>query len=182
MLVRLLQLASFLVFPIALARQRRRRCRAGRALTSQAERSARPAIFRQYWHVGTCGISSILITSPNGHILIDGATEKAARRSRRTYAPSAQGRRHQVHLSSHEHSITPAALRNCKRFRCSVVAREPAATTLERGQRPQRPQFGVLGDFPPCPDSPHQDGETVSLGRSDSHAHADTGTHDWVKQ
>ena len=35
-------------------------------------------IFGNSWYVGTCGISAILITSPQGHILIDSGTEKAA--------------------------------------------------------------------------------------------------------
>ncbi len=32
-------------------------------------------IFGNSWYVGTCGISAILITSPQGHILIDSGTE-----------------------------------------------------------------------------------------------------------
>ena len=34
-------------------------------------------IFGNAYYVGTCGISVILITSPDGHVLIDGATEEA---------------------------------------------------------------------------------------------------------
>ena len=28
------------------------------------------------WYVGTCGIAALLVTSPDGHVLIDGATPK----------------------------------------------------------------------------------------------------------
>ena len=33
-------------------------------------------VFGNTWYVGTCGITALLVTSPRGHILIDGATEK----------------------------------------------------------------------------------------------------------
>jgi hypothetical protein len=32
-------------------------------------------IFGNTWYVGTCGITALLITSPGGHVLIDGGTE-----------------------------------------------------------------------------------------------------------
>ncbi|MDP4873245.1 MAG: MBL fold metallo-hydrolase, partial [Sphingorhabdus sp.] len=35
-------------------------------------------IFANVYMVGTCGIVSLLVTSPKGHILIDGATAEAA--------------------------------------------------------------------------------------------------------
>lgn len=33
-------------------------------------------IFGNTWYVGTCGITALLVTSPQGHVLIDGATAK----------------------------------------------------------------------------------------------------------
>src|SRR6476469_659676 len=43
------------------------------------EKPAPPVrIFGNTYFVGTCGISSILITSPQGHILIDSGTERDA--------------------------------------------------------------------------------------------------------
>ena len=35
-------------------------------------------IFGNSWYVGTCAISAVLVTSPQGHVLIDAATDKAA--------------------------------------------------------------------------------------------------------
>ncbi len=35
-------------------------------------------IFGNTYYVGTCGISVLLVTSPEGHVLIDGATDEAA--------------------------------------------------------------------------------------------------------
>lgn len=41
--------------------------------------AAPPAhVYANVYMVGTCGITSLLITSPQGHFLIDGATDKAA--------------------------------------------------------------------------------------------------------
>ncbi|MDE2621324.1 MAG: subclass B3 metallo-beta-lactamase, partial [Sphingomonadales bacterium] len=34
-------------------------------------------IFANVWYVGTCGISAVLVTSPQGHIVIDGGTRDA---------------------------------------------------------------------------------------------------------
>ncbi len=35
-------------------------------------------IYGNTWYVGTCGISVVLIATPNGHVLIDSAPEKAS--------------------------------------------------------------------------------------------------------
>lgn len=57
----------------------------GRALAAACEGrdgwsdAAPPArIFGNTYYVGTCGISVLLVASPNGHVLVDGATEEAA--------------------------------------------------------------------------------------------------------
>ena len=34
-------------------------------------------VFGNTWYVGTCGITALLVTSPQGHVLIDGATAPA---------------------------------------------------------------------------------------------------------
>jgi len=35
-------------------------------------------VYGNTWYVGTCGITALLVTSPAGHVLLDGATAKAA--------------------------------------------------------------------------------------------------------
>lgn len=138
---------------------------------------ARPAhVFGNTWFVGTCGISAILITSPDGHILIDTATEAAAP------AIEANIRALGFHvediryiLSSHEHLDHIGGLAKLQKDSgASVVAREPAATTLERGSNASNdPQFGNLGDFPPLSRVRRiADGETLSLGALRLTAHA----------
>ncbi|HZV39192.1 MAG TPA: MBL fold metallo-hydrolase, partial [Pseudoxanthomonas sp.] len=42
------------------------------------DRAPPQRIFGNTWYVGTCGISALLVTSPQGHVLIDAGTEKAA--------------------------------------------------------------------------------------------------------
>ena len=34
-------------------------------------------VFGNTWYVGTCGITALLVTSPQGHVLLDGATAAA---------------------------------------------------------------------------------------------------------
>jgi metallo-beta-lactamase class B len=38
------------------------------------ERAPPRKVFGNTWYVGTCGITALLVTSPQGHLLIDGAT------------------------------------------------------------------------------------------------------------
>ena len=150
---------------------------------------ARPAhIFGNTWYVGTCGISSILITSPKGHVLLDGATEEAA--------PSIEANIRALGfkvedvrfiLSSHEHLDHAGGIaRLQKNSGATVVAREPAATTLERGTNdPSDPQFGVLDDFPPVSEIRRiKDAEVLSLGDITLTAHATpahtTGSTSWT--
>lgn len=141
---------------------------------------SRPAhVFGNTWYVGTCGITSILITSPKGHILLDGATEKAApliEANIRALGFKVED----IHfiLSSHEHLDHAGGIaRLQKDSGATVVAREPAATTLERGTNDRRdPQFGVLGDFSPIGKVRRiVDGEALSIGGVTLIAHATPG-------
>ncbi len=141
---------------------------------------ARPAhIFGNTWYVGTCGISVILITSPKGHVLIDGATDEAA--------PSIEANVRALGfkvedikfiLSSHEHLDHAGGIaRLQKDAGASVVAREPAATTLERGSNDRSdPQFGLLKGFAPISAIRRiKNGETLALGDLGVTAYATPG-------
>ncbi len=138
---------------------------------------ARPAhIYGNTWYVGTCGISAILVTSPKGHVLLDGATEKAAlmiEANIRALGFKLEDIRYI--LNSHEHLDHAGGIaRLQKDSGALVVAREPAATTLERGTNDRSdPQFGALGGFAPIDKIRRiEDGKLVSLGKLSLTAHA----------
>lgn len=150
---------------------------------------ARPAhIFGNTWYVGTCGISAILITSPESHVLLDGATEKAA--------PMIEANIHALGfkvedvkyiLSSHEHMDHAGGIaRLQKDSGATVVTREQAATVLERGTNDRSdPQFGTLDDFSPINNVQRiRAGEALALGGSTLTAHATpahtTGSTSWT--
>ena len=138
---------------------------------------ARPAhLFGNTWYVGTCGISAILVTTREGHVLIDAATEKAAPMIEANMR--ALGFRIEdikYILGSHEHLDHAGGMaRLQKDSGATVVASAAAATTLARGTNDRSdPQFGVLGDFPPVSSIRRiEDGDTLSLGELVLTAHA----------
>ena len=131
------------------------------------------------WYVGTCGISALLITSPEGHVLVDGGTEKAApliEANIRAAGFSLQDVRYIV--TSHEHHDHVGGVAQLQRDTgATVVAREPAASTLERGHSDRSdPQFKSLDPFPPVASVRRiTDGETLVLGPILLTAHATPG-------
>ena len=102
--------------------------------------------------VGTCGISSILITGSQGHVLIDGGTEQGADLIAENIA--ALGFRMtdiRFILISHEHHDHVGGLARLQQLSgATVVTSAAAKTVLESGQ-PSRddPQFGSVKAFPP---------------------------------
>jgi metallo-beta-lactamase class B len=136
-------------------------------------------IYGNSWYVGTCGITAILITSPEGHVLIDGATEKAApliEKSIRALGFDLKDVRYL--LSSHEHMDHVGGLAQLQRDSgATVAARDHAAVILERGKSDRSdPQYLSVAPFPPVA-SVHRivDGETITLGSLSLTAHATPG-------
>jgi metallo-beta-lactamase class B len=127
-------------------------------------------IFGNTYLVGTCGISSILITDPAGDILIDGGTEKDAD------LIAANIRRLGFRLtdikyllSSHEHFDHVGGLSKLQRMTgAQVVASVGAANVLGSGNASSEdPQFGVNPPFPAVRvDRVVRDGEQVRLGNT----------------
>ncbi len=109
--------------------------------------AAPPArIFGNSYYVGTCGISVLLITSPDGHVLIDGATAEAmpsilANIRSLGFDPRDVG----VIIGSHEHIDHMggfAALQAATGAR--LLLSEPARAVMQRGQvDASDPQFGI---------------------------------------
>lgn len=150
---------------------------------SCAEWNAPQAPFRiygnTYW-VGTHGLGSILITSPQGHVLIDGALPESAP----SIVASIRALGFRIEdvkliLNSHAHFDHAGGIAELQRASGARVAASPwSAAVLERGRSgPGDPQYGVLLPYPPVHDvRVVADGDTLRVGPLALVAHF-TGGH-----
>lgn len=109
-------------------------------------------VYGNTWYVGTCGISALLLVSPQGAVLIDGTTAESATAVERNIAALGvplQAVRYI--LGSHEHSDHAGGIARLQRDTGgTVLARAPAAAALMRGRSDRGdPQFAVLPPAPP---------------------------------
>jgi metallo-beta-lactamase class B len=113
--------------------------------------AAPPAhIFGNTYYVGTCGISVILITSPQGHVLIDGAVESAVPSILANIrALGFDPRDVRILLNTHEHVDHAGGLAALKAATgAQMVARAPGRGGLESGQtEPGDPQLSNIPGF-----------------------------------
>ncbi len=136
-------------------------------------------IYGNTWYVGTCGLSSILVTSDQGHVLIDGDVEEAApliEANIRALGFRLEDVRYILH--SHEHSDHVGGIAKLQRdSHAAVAARAPAAAALERGHGDRSdPQFLIASAFPPIASVRRiDDGEKIRLGPIVLTAHATPG-------
>ena len=125
-------------------------------------------IFGNSYFVGTCGISAILITSPQGHILIDSGTEQGADLVARNIGQLGFRLRDVRYLlHSHEHLDHVGGMARLQRLTgAQVVASAPAARILRMGvPAADDPQAGSLLPMPPVTvDRIVQDGEMLRVG------------------
>lgn len=122
-----------------------------RVNTGWNKRAAPQRVHGNTWYVGTCGISALLLTSDDGHILIDAATAEAGSQvveNIRTLGFKPEDVR--FILFSHEHFDHIGGLAEAQRATgAPVLARVPAIQTLLRGRSDRSdPQFLVLKSFP----------------------------------
>ncbi|MDR7070203.1 metallo-beta-lactamase class B [Pseudoxanthomonas japonensis] len=108
-------------------------------------------VYGNTWYVGTCGISALLVTSDEGHILIDAATPQAGPQilaNIRTLGFKPEDVR--AIVFSHEHFDHAGSLAELQKATgAPVYARAPAVATLKRGASDRGdPQFEVLEPFP----------------------------------
>lgn len=147
-------------------------------------------LFGNTWYVGTCGISAILITSDQGHVLIDGGVPEAAPLILANIAALGfKPREVRLILSSHEHFDHAGALAAIKRATGAQVAALAAeAPVLETGKpAADDPQYGQLDGFDPVSvDRVLADGDSVTLGKLVVTAHAtpahSPGSTSWTWQ
>lgn len=118
--------------------------------------------------VGTCGISSILITGSKGHVLIDGGTELGADLIADNIR-SLGFRMKDIRfiLVSHEHHDHVGGIGRLQQLTgATVITSAAAKAVLESGQ-PSRddPQYGSIKSFPPVRvERVVGDGQSVLIG------------------
>ena len=109
-------------------------------------------VFGNTWYVGTCGISALLVTGEDGHVLIDGGPEPAAQ----AIAGNIETLGFKLAdvkllLSSHEHHDHVGGLARLQQLSGAAYRSSPlAAAAMGTGRvSPDDPQYGALEDFPP---------------------------------
>lgn len=132
--------------------------------------AAPPAhVFGNVYMVGTCGITALLITTPKGHFLIDGATNEAAdgiAANIRTLGFDPKDVRYL--LATHEHLDHAGGLARLKQITGAKFAtREAARLGMETGlPLAEDPQHGIHPAFPGIKaDQIIADGETLQIGK-----------------
>lgn len=109
-------------------------------------------IYGDTWYVGTCGISAILITGADGHVLIDGGTAKGADLIAANVAAAGFDIRDvKVILFSHEHDDHVGGLARLQELSGAVVlSSKRARATMETGAASiDDPQQSIANRFAP---------------------------------
>lgn len=131
------------------------------------------------YYVGTEGLSAILITSPAGHVLIDGALPNSAPLILENIrALGFEPRDIKLILNSHSHFDHAGGLAALQRASgARVAASTLSAPVLERGTSAEGdPQHGELADFPAVLNVQRfEDGETLRVGPVALTAHLTPG-------
>lgn len=125
-------------------------------------------VFGNTWFVGTCAISAILVTSPDGHVLIDAATAEAVPAIiANIRAAGFLVEDIRTILVTHEHNDHVGGVAGLQKASgARVLARTVAAEALKAGRSDRRdPQFQITEAFPPVANVQTLiDGEDVTLG------------------
>lgn len=136
-------------------------------------------IFGNTWYVGSCGITAILIASPEGHILIDGATAEAADGVARSIEASGHRLRDvRIILNTHEHFDHAGGIARLQQLSgAQVLSRAVALPVLRSGLSTRNdPQHQELKAFPAVPDARLIDDDAiVRVGSLAVQVHATPG-------
>ena len=154
-----------------------------RACPSCAEWNAPQAplhIFGNTYYVGTHGLSAILITSTEGHVLIDaGLPESAAPILASIRALGFRPEDIKLILNSHAHYDHAGGIAEVQRASHATVAASAwSAVVISKGTSPSSdPQYSIILPYPPAHDlKVIADGETLRVGPLALTAHF-TGGH-----
>lgn len=125
-------------------------------------------LFANVYFVGTRGLSAILVTGNQGHVLLDGALpESAPRITENIQALGFRLKDIRLIVNSHAHYDHAGGIAALQRASGATVAASPwSAGVLERGRSgPDDPQFGLLLDYPPVAGvRVIADGDTLRVG------------------
>ena len=125
-------------------------------------------VFGNTYYVGTDGLSALLVTSPEGHVLIDGALPESAPQIQANI--TALGFRVQdvkVILNSHAHFDHAGGLAALQQATGAPVVASFRSAPWIRAGTPQRddPQYGTIRGYPPVRRVREMaDGDTVRVG------------------
>lgn len=137
------------------------------------------AIYANTYYVGTKGISAVLLTSPEGHILVDSGPEQAADLISANIAKLGfKITDVRYILSTHEHADHAGALASLQqRSGATVLASQHAAAILRSGNAdPGDPQFTSLEPMTPVAKvRAVKDGDIIALGPIKVTAHTTPG-------
>jgi metallo-beta-lactamase class B len=109
-------------------------------------------IYGNTWYVGTCGISVVLIATPNGHVLIDSAPEKSSDAVRQNILSlGIKLSDIKTILLTHEHHDHMGGLASMQEATgAKVLSRANVVDVLKSGKNDSRdPQFNELAGFDP---------------------------------
>jgi metallo-beta-lactamase class B len=136
-------------------------------------------IYGNSWYVGTQGLSAILITSPQGHVLIDGTLEgNAAQIEANIRTLGFRLRDVKLILNSHAHSDHAGAIARLAHDSGATVAASAAGAKELRsgGHDPDDPQYGMAPRYPAvAPVKVVADGAAVQVGSIAVTAHYTPG-------
>lgn len=133
--------------PTANQAQQRELAKACEGRTGWSDPAPPARLFGNTYYVGTCGITVLLVTGPDGHIMIDAATAAAVPSILANIrALGFDPRDVRLLLATHEHDDHmggTAALKAATGAR--LLVREPARRAVETGKvEPTDPQFGII--------------------------------------
>lgn len=126
-------------------------------------------IYANVYMVGTCGIAALLITTPKGHFLIDGAVAEAATGIADNIRKLGFDPKDVRYImSTHEHLDHVGGLAELKRITgAKFITRADAKVAMESGTpHPTDPQLGLLPGFEGLKaDMVLADGNTLKIGK-----------------
>jgi metallo-beta-lactamase class B len=127
-------------------------------------------IYGNTWYVGTCGISVVLIATPNGHVLIDSAPEAASTAVRQNILSLGVrlGDIKTILLTHEHHDHIGGVASMQKATGAKVLSRSNVVDVLKSGKNDRRdPQFKELGSFDPIANvHPFKDSSIIKIGNT----------------
>lgn len=138
-------------------------------------------VFGNTYYVGTDGLSAILITSPAGHVIIDGALPQSAPHIiANVEALGFRMKDVKLILNSHAHFDHAGGVAQLQRASGATVAASPLSAAVLRAGKPSAddPQYGELLPFPFAGANNVRvisDGETLRVGALGVTAHFTPG-------